>query len=191
MANPDITALFDLDGTLADFDGRMRQKMAEITSPGEPPWSPNNRDDEPKYLTNRRRLIKETPGFWANLNRLTDGFRVMGSAVMLGFGIMILSRGPGRGFNAWSEKVQWCKDHIACKHKITLTEDKGLVYGRVLVDDWPPYIKDWLEWRPNGTVIMPARSYNVDFVHPQVLRYIQDVNDEEMIDELKRQRARK
>tara|TARA_Y100000310_G_C20512920_1_gene729762 strand:+ start:436 stop:588 length:153 start_codon:yes stop_codon:yes gene_type:complete len=49
---------------------------------------------------------------------------------------------------------------------MTITEDKGIVYGKVLVDDYPCYIKRWLENRPRGLVIMPAHSYNRDFEHP-------------------------
>jgi len=61
--------------------------------------------------------------------------------------------------------------------QVTLTEDKGLVYGKVLVDDWPPYIERWLTWRPRGLVIMPARRWNATFTHPQVLRYEFGRND--------------
>jgi hypothetical protein len=54
---------------------------------------------------------------------------------------------------------------------ITITRDKGLVYGLVLVDDWPKYILRWLKWRPRGLVIMPASTSNEKFKHPQVIRY--------------------
>lgn len=54
---------------------------------------------------------------------------------------------------------------------ITITRDKGLVYGKVLVDDYPGYIERWLKWRKNGLVIMPASKSNKDFKHEQVIRY--------------------
>ena len=53
-----------------------------------------------------------------------------------------------------------------------MTEDKGLVYGKVLFDDWPEYITSWLEYRPRGLVIMPNHPHNQGFKHPNVIRYI-------------------
>jgi len=44
-------------------------------------------------------------------------------------------------------------------------------YARVLVDDYPPYVLDWLAHRPRGLVIMPAQNYNADVTHPNVIRY--------------------
>lgn len=52
------------------------------------------------------------------------------------------------------KKVQWCQKHLQGVN-ITITTDKSLVYGRVLVDDYPDYIESWLNWRPRGKVIMP------------------------------------
>jgi hypothetical protein len=52
-----------------------------------------------------------------------------------------------------------------------LTRDKGLVYGTVLVEDYPKYIKRWLKWRKRGLVIMPANEFNGSLRHPQVIRY--------------------
>lgn len=45
------------------------------------------------------------------------------------------------------------------------------VHGKILVDDWPPYITRWLEWRPRGLVIMPTQKHNAEYTHPQVIRY--------------------
>lgn len=60
---------------------------------------------------------------------------------------------------------------------LTITRDKGLVYGRMLVDDWPEYVERWLKWRPRGMVVMPAQPWNADYKHPNVLRY--DGTDDE------------
>ena len=52
---------------------------------------------------------------------------------------------------------------------VTVTHDKGLVYGKVLFDDYPPYIERWLEHRPRGKVLMLETPYNRSFSHPNVL----------------------
>ncbi len=88
------------------------------------------------------------------------------------YSISVLSKGPKTNHTSWSEKLQWSNKHLA-KYidGVTICHDKSLIYGAVLVDDFPAYIKPWLDHRPRGLVIMPAHNYNSDFVHPQVVRY--------------------
>lgn len=174
-------ALFDLDGTLADFDWAMHERMCQLAGPGEPVWDPDREGDEPEHILQRRRIIKSVPGFWTGLHAMDDGFHVMGMAHQIGFRLMILSRGPSQNSLAWKEKIDWCREKISFPHEITLTEDKGLVYGRVLVDDWPPYIERWLAFRPRGQVIMPARRWNQDFNRPNVYRYAGHPQDDDVM----------
>jgi len=181
LESPEAVELFDLDGTLADFDRIMRQDMADLASPGEPPWESgmHSEENEPPHIRNRRRLVKSQPGFWRDLPLLEDGFLILDEAKRLGYRPMILSRGPRRQCAAWGEKLEWCRRHLP-DIEVTLTEDKGLVYGMVLVDDWPPYIERWLEWRKRGIVIMPSRKWNEGFSHPQVIPYVMGKNDKDM-----------
>lgn len=179
VADKEPVALFDIDGTLADFDGALTKQMRALASHDEPPWEADRftEDEEPAYLSARRRLIKQIPGFWTNLPCLPDGFEILEAAIRRGYRIMVLSRGPRTNGPAWGEKLVWCRKNLPWDCQVTLTEDKGLVYGRVLVDDWPPYVERWLAWRKRGYVIMPARSWNEGFTHPQVLRFERGVND--------------
>ena len=63
--------------------------------------------------------------------------------------------------------------HLGDEMEIDIVgKSKGGVYGRVLVDDWPGYVEDWLAHRPRGLAIMPAHPYNEDFKHPNVIRYL-------------------
>jgi 5'-nucleotidase len=174
-------ALFDLDGTLADFDLDMRERMVMLAGPGEPSWDPDREGDEPEHIKQRRRIIKSVPGFWTGLRIMSDGFQLMDMAHQIGFRLMILSRGPSQNSLAWKEKIDWCRQNIAFPHEITLTEDKGLVYGRVLVDDWPPYIEQWLAFRPRGQIIMPARRWNASFYGPRIYRYVDRRQDSEVM----------
>lgn len=168
-------ALFDLDGTLADYDGTMDANMKLLATPEEVAagtYFPREQSTEPSHIRERRRLVKRQPGFWKNLKRFGLGFTVLDLAMKAGFSIDILSKAPRTNFPAWSEKVQWCHENLPMDEgiRVNLVENKGLFYGRVLVDDFIPYVTDWLAHRPRGLVIMPAHPHNEGFKHPQVIR---------------------
>jgi FMN phosphatase YigB (HAD superfamily) len=167
-------ALFDLDGTLADFDGAMQRDMDLLKAPDEPSFADIDENKMPPHIIARRRLIKKQPGWWLSLDRLHLGFDIFELAGELDFHKMILSKAPdpNKSPNAWSEKALWCAKNVPGT-PITLSDDKGMVYGKVLVDDWPPYVKAWLKHRPRGLVIMPAHRWNVGKFadDPRVVRY--------------------
>ena len=177
LVRPEPICLFDLDGTMADFDGAMRAGLASIASPDEQQTYWVEQDDEPAHVTARRRMIKRQPGFWRNLGRLAPGFQIFQEAIRLQFRNAVITKAPRNNFPAWSEKVEWCHNHLVPidPHlQVNLVEDKGLMYGKVLVDDWPKYVLRWLEWRARGLVIMPAQVWNEGFSHPNVIRVCND-----------------
>lgn len=162
-------ALIDLDGTTADFDGEMSRRMALLQGPFEPSYD-EIYDGVPPYIEARRDLIKRTPGFWETLPRLQLGFDIVDYLRETGYELNVLTKCSKRNAPAWAEKVSWC-----CKHlpdaAYTITEMKSLVYGRILVDDYPSYFLPWLEVRPRGLVIAVAHPWNADLKHPRVIRY--------------------
>lgn len=174
-------AYFDMDGTLADYDKAMNASLDKLRGPKEKPSSHWTRDNEPPHIKARKKLIKSHGDWWENLPRFQLGWDVLEVAQALGFRIVILTQGPRRIPVAWSHKVSWCMNQLPDDTDITITRDKGLSYGRVLVDDFPEYVEQWLEWRPRGIVIMPAHSYNAWYSHPNVVRYdgtnIEEVNE--------------
>jgi hypothetical protein len=163
-------ALMDLDGTLADHNHALLRDLKAIAGPNESQWNPFS-ENEPEYIKNRIRLIRSQRGWWENLSALPLGIKVFNTARDIGFQTTVLTKGPMSTPHAWTEKVLWCRNHLPADIKITITEDKSSVYGRVLVDDYPPYIEPWLKVRPRGIVIMPAWDFNKDFVHPRVIRF--------------------
>lgn len=170
----DRIALFDLDGTGADFDDEMARRLEPLRSPEEPPYS--GWDNVPEYIQRRRDLIKSQPGFWRDLPRIPLGFDIIEELRALKFKIHVLTKGPWKTISAWSEKFEWCKTHLP-DVDVTITQDKSLVYGRVLVDDFPPYFIPWLKVRPRGVVICVAQTWNKDFApggslaQPNIIRY--------------------
>lgn len=175
MAEDDKVALIDLDGTLADYEGAMRRELTKIMGPREllPTVLFGTGD---KWFENRMDLIKARPGFWRELPIIPTGFEVYSILGALGYQRMILTKGPRNTEPAWTEKVEWCRTHVATAG-ITITRSgddvdvhKGLVYGKVLFDDYPPYVKQWLKHRPRGKVLMLEHDHNKGFNHPNVLK---------------------
>lgn len=167
MSNP--LALFDLDSTLADFNRDMHKGLMALAAPGE---SVRLSGPFPVHIKARRTLIKQQPGFWECLPRVKAGFEVLEMVTDLGYDSHVLTKGPVRSTNAWTEKVKWCQREIP-DVPITITQDKSLVYGRVLVDDWPKYVDPWLKHRPRGLVVMLDWPHNQGYEHPNVFRYYQ------------------
>lgn len=165
-------ALVDLDGSTADYDKAMRECLEKIKNPMEP-------DCDGPFMEERRKLIKNQPGFWRNLEPILLGFAVVDIFRKHGYLINILTKGPKKTHAAWSEKKEWCWQYFP-SDDVHITENKGMVYGKILFDDWPEYITSWLEFRPRGFVFMLAQPWNVDFKHPQVFR----VESEESLPEV-------
>ena len=166
-------ALLDLDSSLVDYEGRLRERLLETVSPMEAEWFHQHADNlwssPPAWLKARTRFIKHEPGFWLGLSVIPFGmelYRLLGEQ---GYKRIILTKGPRKNPAAWAEKVRWCEQHVP-DAGITITHSKDLVYGRILYDDWPEYILSWLEWRPRGKVLMLDADYNRHLQHPNVLR---------------------
>lgn len=168
---PEDVALFDMDGTLCDYDGGLFEALEKLRSPQEESFRNFWRNDIPEYLRRRIDLIRSSEDWWVNLPKFCLGWDVLDIAKELEYRIMILTQGPRRNPSAWSGKKKWIDNSLGYDVDISITRDKSLVYGRILVDDFPGYINRWLEWRKNGLVIMPANASNENYRHEQVIRY--------------------
>jgi len=172
-------ALFDMDGTLFNHDAILRADLIRIAGPDDEPsieeiTCENLRDLATKYpwIDARIDIIRRQPGWWRSLPRYEPGWEILRVVREIGFCTQILTKGPSSKPVAWMEKVQCIHDHFGDDMSIDIMgKDKGGRYGRVLVDDWGPYLLSWLEHRPRGLGIMPAWDYNADFKHPNVIRY--------------------
>lgn len=159
MSNAPV-ALVDMDETLCDYSGAIATGLAKLRSPDEDPREEEN-PDPPAYIAARRRLITSAPGFWRNLRPLPLGFQIVQVLAELDFNTHIITKGPSDQPLAWMEKVEWCREHVP-EVPLVIAEDKGLIVGEVLIEDWPPYIARWLQRCTDGLVIVPARPWNSD-----------------------------
>lgn len=168
-------ALFDMDNTLFDYEGQLTRDFKKLMAPGEEFVGIWDDDDSKPYIKARTELIKRVPGWWRDLPIYQPGWDIFHEADMLGFENHILTKGPKSKAHAWGEKVECITNHFGDSINIDVVmKDKSGRYGRVLVDDYPPYVLGWLQWRPRGLAIMPAHSYNKDICHPNIIRYTGD-----------------
>ena len=170
MKGANNIALFDLDGTLCDYDKGILEELEKLRSPYEPELKGDIRNF-PQYLQSRSDLIRSSQSWWTNLPKFKLGWDVLGLARDLEYRIMILTQGPKKNPSSWAGKKMWIDQNLGSDVDVTITRDKGLVYGKILVDDYPEYISRWLEWRKRGLAIMPANESNSYYEHPQVIRY--------------------
>lgn len=180
-------ALFDMDGSLANYNKALVRDLAAIASLHDEPVNEDNiwyLADRQPWLRERMKLIKNQPGWWLNLEPIPDGLTILDWSRRFGYEIHILTKGPKKHSRAWKEKVEWCQRHIGDDVDIHITSDKGLVYGRVLYDDYPDYMLRWLKHRPRGLGIMPITPFNKDFSHPNVVMYRGVENIQQVFDAL-------
>ena len=164
-----------MDGSLFDFDGHLRKSLLQLAAPGEQPSLTNLNlwEAEEKYphIKSRMDLIKSVPGWWRDMPPLENGFKVIRMAQSVGFDCRILTKGPKSKALAWKEKVECCQDPLGEQIDIAIVSSKGEMYGRVLYDDYPPYMSAWLQNRPRGLGIMPVTESNKDFVHSNLIKF--------------------
>jgi 5'-nucleotidase len=168
----DNIALFDMDRSLVDYDEGIINSLNMIVSHDEKKITKENigQMERTRFTHERIKLIRSQTGWWFNLNPLQEGMKVLDMAREIGFQIHILTKGPKKLPTAWKEKVEWCQKHIGENVDIHITSNKGMVYGKVLYDDYPEYMNQWIKNRPRGLGIMPSQFHNVDFQHPNVLK---------------------
>jgi 5'-nucleotidase len=175
-ADYDRVALFDLDGSLADYDLAMRRDLRPLGASGELAITADTNlhelEDQFPHIKARMNLIKAKPGWWLTLPRIEMGFVIVNLAREMGYRLNVLTKAPLNHTKAWTEKVEWCKGQPELvTADIHLTMNKGLVYGTFLYDDYPVYMDLWLANRPRGLGIMLATPENAGYKHPNVIQW--------------------
>lgn len=170
---------FDMDGTLFDYDSAMKKSLLEVTPDEWHDWIGNCEDihkfgDHGDWARNLIDLIRRDPGWWRELPRLQAGWDIYEVAKEIGFCCHILTKGPSSKPIAWAEKVECIAKHFGDGMSIDIVGDwdsKGNMYSRVLVEDYPTYLKAFLDNRPRGLGILIDHPYNKSFIHENCVRY--------------------
>lgn len=165
-------AYFDMDGSLFDYDSHLRASLEQLRSPCEPALEGNLHDMEVlPHMQARMDLIKTQPGWWLSMPVLVNGVLALNLAQEIGFECRILTKGPKSKTRAWREKIECCQRVFGPDIDVNIVSSKGETYGKVLYDDYIPFMESWLAHRPRGLGIMPVNEYNKDFTHPNVVKF--------------------
>jgi len=166
--------LFDMDGSLADYEGQLKKDLLPCLHPEDRKrflelgmWQA----DELEPFKSIIRLIKKQPCWWRHLPVLEDGMRIYNLAQKIGFKNEILTKGPRRYSRAWKEKLEWCQEHFGDDIDVNAVSNKSRFYGKFLYDDYPDYMDPWLKHRPRGIGIMPANQTNLKYSHPRCIKW--------------------
>ena len=163
-------ALLDLGGTLCDCSASLRDGLALLAGPNDPTEG-ESAEVAAANLEARRRLVMGAPGFWRDLPPLAAGFELLELVREQGFSVHVVTKGPHDVPDAWADKVRWCRRHLP-DVPVVVTDSKTLVFGHVLIDDWPPYVHDWQRQWPEALAVVPVHPWNHDLpVGARVLRY--------------------
>lgn len=170
MSNDNV-ALFDMDGSLFDYEAALVRDLKSMRSPDEPEITDLWTMEKQPYFKARMDFIKSCPGWWRDLAPIKNGFRIFKLAQEIGFDCHILTKGPKTKTRAWGEKLDCCQVHFGPDVDVHVTSNKKLTYGKFLYDDFPDYMNLWLSHRPRGLGIMPATNGNKNYSHPQVIKW--------------------
>lgn len=102
-------ALWDLDGSLADYVGQLVKDLEAMRGPGDPIITAENiwSKDHLPHIRARMNAIKRQRGWWRNLPVIEIGMRVFREAERIGYHNVVLTKAPARLPDAWSEKYEW------------------------------------------------------------------------------------
>lgn len=170
-------ALFDMDDTLFNYSLQMRLDILALASPTEDADELRDTDifqliKKYPHIERRAEVIKTIPGWWRDLPPYRPGWRLFDLATKIGYCTKIITKGPRSKSHAWAEKLDCITEHFGPDQPIDIVgKDKAGIYGRVLVDDYPHYVDQWLEHRPRGLAILPAQPCNAGYHHPNAIRF--------------------
>ena len=170
----DNIALVDLDDTVADYEGALYRDLESLRDPNEPEtdleaW--RDKSVTPNHIVKRIKMICNSSQWWEDLSIIKKGINLVNLMRAIGYRVVVLTQGPASNANAWKGKVNWILKNMPEGTDTIITRDKSLVYGKVLFDDYPPYMLSWLEHRPRGLGIMSAYVHNQNFKHSNVIHY--------------------
>lgn len=139
-----MLVLVDMDGVLADFEGRLmeewhRRHPNTFNLPREERTSFYLSRQFPKEHRGKLFEIMYTPQFFASLPPFPGGKQAINDMKELGWEVFLCSSPLIGNPTGASEKFAWVEEHLGkeWRGRLILASDKTLVHGDILIDDRP------------------------------------------------------
>lgn len=170
------TILYDVDGTLFNFEKKIIQDLNAMNSPNEQEITALYREDIPDHLWDRMTYIKNQPGWWFTLPKIDNGFKLWEFTKNRGFRHVIVAKAPSCNELAIAEKIINIRKHFGRNVPFHIVSDeesyvKTDVKGDIIVEDSAMFAENWLEANPLGWSILMDNKYNKDFNHDRCVRF--------------------
>lgn len=154
--------LFDLDGVLADFNGRAIEQYNHMTNEGIK-LAHIKSNNTAKWVGDpfTMRKIIEAAGFMRSLDPLPGAIEGIKRLVKEGHDVAFVSNGTNC-VSSGHEKREWLKYHFGKLWKyppLVLTYHKYLVRGDVIIDDLPRNLENL---HPDTKGLLWHTTYNID-----------------------------
>lgn len=150
-----MIAYFDLDDTLCRYKKALLRGLNDLRGSNE-----SMIVEYPEEMFARKSVVLCRESFWTSLELDLEVKMLYDAIKYLGFKTHILTAGPIRYPEAWSGKKKWVDKYFP-DVDLTITRDKSLLMGDILVDDYPKYFKGWLISNPKSIVIYPYNNHCV------------------------------
>lgn len=139
--------LVDMDGVLADFEGRFLENWRK-KFPNHPiiPLAEREtfylEEDYPDGLKKDIESIFRAPGFFQNLKIISGSKEALTKMESLGHEVFICTSPISKYENCVLEKYHWVSKNLGYEwtKKMIVTKDKTLIYGDILIDDKPKHL---------------------------------------------------
>ncbi|MDQ3014829.1 MAG: 5'-3'-deoxyribonucleotidase [bacterium] len=136
--------LIDMDGPLADFEGRFLEIWKEKYPDShfisfEDRKSLHLISDYPPEYKEKIELIMQEEGFFSSLSPNLAAINAINEMVSIGYNVFICTAGIYSNKNCLTEKKLWIEKYFGEKLARTtiFTKDKTLIRGNYLIDDNP------------------------------------------------------
>ena len=166
-------SLFDYQHAMTTALNAMAENESELITNEENLW---HLDGNP-VMKARQEEIKARKNWWRDLPPIQLGFDIYNHCKQLGYKIEILTKGPRKFPNAWSEKLECCQIHFGPKINVNVVSSKKYFFGNILYDDFPSYQSDWLKQNDSSWGIMPIYPSNRKYFHNRLVRLDDNVDE--------------
>lgn len=144
-----LIILVDMDNTICDLDGALISALSQLSQATPAPgpvvdWQALIRQRSHFELDSKTdelaREIMLKPGFFANLDPMEGAVGALLELEKRGYHVVLCTSAIRESEHCVADKCAWVRRHLGPRwdrEKLTISKDKTLIRGKILIDDRP------------------------------------------------------